>query len=365
MSKSLGNSPDPLDLIGKYGADGLRFGIVSIAPQGQDIRFAEERIEAGKNFCNKLWNACRFRQMSGEAGDNASLQAILARLAPAKFDADDHAILDRLLAVTREVDRCLGEFEFSASVQALYGFFWNDFCDWYVEVSKTKLQAAETKANCLAIQDLVLRQTLLLLHPFIPFITEELWSLLGYGASGAFIESAQVENPSQLAEAMERAGVKLDRIAAESVERLKKDVSQIRAFKAEQGEAANKNVRFAIVATDEQWDLVDRNLSKIQRMVGASSITRSEHTVPTAPVAVSVYTGSWNLLKQVEDAAAEKQRLTKELETLAKHIAGTEARLANPDFTGKAPPQVIAGARKQLVDLQARRAELERLLKTL
>ena len=363
MSKSLGNSPDPLDLIEKYGADGLRFGIVSIAPQGQDIRFAEERIEAGKNFCNKLWNACRFRQMSGEAGDNATLQAIVGRLEPAKFDADDHAILDRLLAVTREVDRCLREFEFSASMQALYGFFWNDFCDWYVEVSKTKLQTADTKENCLAIQDLVLRQTLLLLHPFIPFITEELWSLLGYGAPGAFIEGAQVENPSQLAEAMEKAGVKLDRVAAEGVERLKKDSSQIRAFKSEQGEAANKNVKFSIVATDEQWNLVYRNLSKIQRMVGASAITRSEHTVPTAPVAVTTYTGSWNLLKQVEDTAAEKQRLAKELETLAKHIAGTEARLANTAFTDKAPPQVIAGARKQLADLQAKHAEVQRLLK--
>ena len=160
MSKSLGNSPDPLDLIDSYGADGLRFGIISIAPQGQDIRFQEDRIEGGKNFCNKLWNACRFRQMSGEAGDNSSLAAIVTRIVAAKFDADDHAILDRLLATTREVDRCFAEFEFSAAVQALYGFFWNDFCDWYVEVSKSKLQAPDTKANCLAIQDLVLRQTL-------------------------------------------------------------------------------------------------------------------------------------------------------------------------------------------------------------
>ena len=250
-------------------------------------------------------------------------------------------------------------------MQALYGFFWNDFCDWYVEVSKTKLQAAETKANCLAIQDLVLRQTLLLLHPFIPFITEELWSLLGYGASGAFIEDAQVENPSQIAEAMEKAGMRLDRIAAENVERLKKDLSQIRAFKSEQGEAANKNVKFVVVATDAQWDLVDQNLPKIQRMVGAASITRGKLSVLTAPVAVTTYTGSWNLLKQVEDTAAEKQRLTKELETLAKHIAGTEARLANKAFTDKAPPAVIDGARKQLADLQAKRTEVERLLKAL
>ena len=110
MSKSLGNSPDPLDLIAKYGADGLRFGIVSIAPQGQDIRFQEDRIEGGKNFCNKLWNACRFRQMSGDMADNSSCAAIMARLEPARFDADDHAILDRLLGTTREVDRCFAEF---------------------------------------------------------------------------------------------------------------------------------------------------------------------------------------------------------------------------------------------------------------
>jgi len=160
--------PSFVHYIDSYGADGLRFGIISIAPQGQDIRFQEDRIESGKNFCNKLWNACRFRQMSGEAADNSSLSSIMARLVPAQFDADDHAILDRLFAVTREVDRCFYEFEFSAAAQALYGFFWNDFCDWYVEVSKSKLQSPVTKMNCLAIQDVVLRQTLLLLHPWWP-----------------------------------------------------------------------------------------------------------------------------------------------------------------------------------------------------
>src|SRR5438067_9482128 len=136
--------------------------------------------------------------MSGEAGDNSSLASILARLEPPKFDGDDHAILDRMLATTREVERCFQEFEFSAAVQALYLFFWNDFCDWYVEVSKSKLQSADTKANCLAIQDLVLRQTLLLLHPFIPFITEELWSQLGYALPGGFIQQAHLDGAAEL-----------------------------------------------------------------------------------------------------------------------------------------------------------------------
>ena len=157
MSKSLGNSPDPLDLIGKYGADGLRFGILSVAPQGQDIRFAEERIEGGRNFCNKLWNACRFRTLSGPAGDNSSLASIAARLDRGLFDNDDHAILDQLIRTTGEVATAFASFEFSRAVQALYTFFWNDFCDWYVEVSKAKLQDETTRDNSLAVQDLVLR----------------------------------------------------------------------------------------------------------------------------------------------------------------------------------------------------------------
>jgi valyl-tRNA synthetase len=361
MSKSLGNSPDPLDLIAKYGADGLRFGIISIAPQGQDIRFQEERIEGGKNFCNKLWNACRFRQMNGGMADNSSCAAILARIEPAKFDADDHAILDRMLSTTREVDRCFAEFEFSAAVQALYGFFWNDFCDWYVEVSKAKLQDPATRDNCLAIQDLVLRQALLLLHPFIPFITEELWHQLGYGPAGKFLmRDTALENCSELA----ARGLRIDAGAAALVGTLKQVVSQLRAFKAEHGEAANKNAAFVVEASDAHWAVLEANLAKVMRMAGAAAITRGSMS-STAPVTVTAL-GSWNLLRQQKgDPAAEKARLKKEIETLTRHIAGTEARLANEAFVSKAPPAVLAGARKQLADLQAKRAETERLLAAL
>jgi valyl-tRNA synthetase len=361
MSKSLGNSPDPLDLIAKYGADGLRFGIVSIAPQGQDIRFQEDRIESGKNFCNKLWNACRFRQMSGEMRDNSTSAAILARIDATQFDADDHAILARLLSTTREVDRCFNEFEFSAAVQALYGFFWNDFCDWYVEVSKAKLQDPVTKETCLAIQDLVLRQTLLLLHPFIPFITEELWHQLGYGPEGTFLmRDAELENPSQLA----GRGLPLDPQAAAQVETLKAVVSEVRALKAAHGEASNKASEFVVEANDAHWALLEANLAKVKRMTGAASVARGTMS-PSAPVTVTPL-GSWNLIKPLpSDTGAEKVRLAKEIETLAKHIAGTESRLANQAFVSKAPPAVLEGARKQLADLQAKKAETERLLAAL
>ena len=365
MSKSLGNSPDPLDLIDAYGADGLRFGIISTAPQGQDIRFQEDRIEGGKNFCNKLWNACRFRQMSGPAGDNSSMKSILARIVPEKFDADDHAILDRLLATTREVDRCFSAFEFSAATQALYGFFWNDFCDWYVEVSKSKLQAEDTRANCLALQDLVLRQTLLLLHPVIPFITEELWSLLGYcGAEGGLIQDSLIEDASRCASALGVLGAKPDLAQAASVEQMKLFVSRARALKAENNLASRRDVKFFLIAGETAWATVQANLAKLTRMAGASEITRRE-SVEGAPAAVTTLGTLYLDLASSVDVAAEKVRMSKEIDSLAKHIAGTEARLANQAFVSKAPASVLEGARRQLSEQQAKRAELERLLKAL
>ena len=364
MSKSLGNSPDPLDLIEKYGADGLRFGIVSIAPQGQDLRFQEDRIESGKNFCNKLWNACRFRQMSGPAGDNTSLAVIIGRIEPGKFDGDDHAILDRLLAATREVDRCFAEFEFSAALQALYGFFWNDFCDWYVEVSKSKLQEPGTKDNCLAIQDLVLRQTLLLLHPFIPFITEELWHQLGYGPEGSFIEDTRLENASQIAMSSHGRGLVLNPAAVAAVERLKTFVSLARALKAEHALASRRDVRFFVTGNDADWATLSANMASLTRMAGAAEILRRDQ-VEGAPATVTPLGTLYLDLASTVDVGAEKVRLAKELEQITKHIAGTEARLANQAFVSKAPPAVLEGARKQLAEQKAKRVELERLVKAL
>jgi valyl-tRNA synthetase len=287
-----------------------------------------------------------------------------ARLDPTKFDADDHAILDRLLSTTRELNRAFYEFEFSAATQALYAFFWGDFCDWYVEVSKSKLQDPDTKANCLALQDLVLRQTLLLLHPFIPFITEELWHQLGFGADGKFIEEARLENASQIVMSSQARGFALDRAAVAAVERLKVFVSQARALKAEHNLASRRDVKLFVTASDADWSILEANLAKLVRMSGAAEITRRDK-VEAAPAIVTPLGTVYLDLASTVDVGAEKARLTKELEQLAKHIAGTEARLANQAFVSKAPPAVLEGARKQLADQQAKRAELERLLKGL
>jgi valyl-tRNA synthetase len=296
--------------------------------------------------------------------DNSTLGAILARLEPAQFDADDHNLLDRLLATTREVDRCFTQFEFSAAVQALYGFFWNDFCDWYVEVAKAKLQDESTKANCLALEDLALRQTLLLLHPFIPFITEELWHLLGYGVEGSFlIRDARIEHTSQLVETLGARGLVVDLKASAASRTLQLSASKYRADKAAAGLAG---VRLPVVYYDVKPEFAA--FFTPQAAAVYARIFETESFQPgTMESAVNSVTSvaTFYLPRPAGDAGAEKARLVKEIETVAKHIVGTEARLANEAFVSKAPPAVLAGARKQLADQQAKKAELERLLSAL
>src|SRR6266513_2017370 len=176
MSKSLGNSPDPLELIGKYGADGLRFGLMRISPSGQDIRFDEKQIEEGRNFATKLWNVARFRQMHGRSDAEPRL--------------DDHALSIYALEVLARFDELLDttdaayrEYKFNTGAQRRYDFVWSDYCDWFVEAAKTEIFSEDEakKESVLAVMDCVLSATLRLLHPFMPHLTEEIWSLLGLG----------------------------------------------------------------------------------------------------------------------------------------------------------------------------------------
>ena len=364
MSKTLGNSPDPLDLIAKYGADGLRFGLLQIAPLGQDVKFDEDRIEGGKNFCNKVWNAARFRQMSGPMADNRSLDAILARIQPARLDDDDHALLAALGDTLRVVERGFDEFEFAGATQRLYSFFWNDFCDWYVEVAKARLQDPAAQAHVLAMQDLVIREFLLMFAPFAPFITEELWHLLGYGAEGTFLQDARIERATDLVERLGAVGVRIDAESSRRVETLKQVASLARQLKAEQSVAQKRDVTFLALMGDAEWSVVQAASGKLARLVGAAVIQRTADK-PAFPAVVTPL-GTLFLDTGIRvDPAAEKTRLQKELEQISKHIAGTEARLSNEAFVSKAPPAVLDGARRQLADQQAKRAEIERLLAAL
>jgi valyl-tRNA synthetase len=366
MSKSLGNSPDPLDLIKKFGADGLRFGIVNIAPSGQDILFSEDRIEVGRNFCNKLWNAARFRQMSGEVGDNSSVEAILGRIDPNLLSAYDHWILGRLVETTAEVDRCFSSFEVHAYPHALYEFFWSDYCDWYVEASKSRMKDPTTQATVLAVQDLVLRQVLLMLHPITPFITEELWQNLGFqGGEGAFLQSTTIPLASDLEAAISARTGGLDAGARTEIDAVKELITRIRALKSEYNVASRKDVPFFILSEGSTASTVQSHLETILNLAQIQSLESTSERPEGMPAGVTELGTAFLDLAQSIDVGAERQRLQKELAKLEKGIKAGEAKLKNEKFLSSAPEAVVNGAREQLATTQARHEEIVKLLGSL
>jgi valyl-tRNA synthetase len=365
MSKSLGNSPEPLDLIAKFGADGLRFGLLSIAPKGQDILFDEDRVGQGRNFCNKLWNAARFRQMSGPMADNSTLAAVVSRLKAAQLDDDDFAILQGLAELTDSTTKNLDEHEFTAYAQGLYSFFWGDFCDWYVEASKARLKDPTLVDNCLAVQDLVLRQFLLLLHPVAPFISEELWHLLGYGTEKDFIQNHHTGSGGDLLRVLRENSIKLSAAKVADVALLREFVASVRGLKSQANQATRRDSVITIVAKDAPAKaLLQSNRDKLSSMAGLAEITFADDAGDRTGALNSLGTVLLELSGTV-DVAAEKIRLAKELTKLEQAVAAGEAKLTNDAFVSKAPPKILEGARKQLDDAKAKRDEIARMLATL
>jgi len=365
MSKSLGNSPEPLDLIAKFGADGLRFGLLSIAPKGQDILFDEDRVGQGRNFCNKLWNAARFRQMSGPMADNSTLAAVVGRIKAAQLDDDDFAILQGLAELTDSTTKNLDEHEFTAYAQGLYSFFWGDFCDWYVEASKARLKDPTLVDNCLAVQDLVLRQFLLLLHPVAPFISEELWHLLGYGTEKDFIQNHHTGSGGDLLRVLRENGIKLSAAKVADVALLREFVASVRGLKSQANQATRRDSAVTIVAKDATAKtLLQSNRDKLSSMAGLADITFADDAGDRTGSLTSLGTVLLELTGTV-DVAAEKVRLAKELTKLEQAVAAGEAKLTNEVFVSKAPPKILEGARKQLDEAKAKRDEIARMLATL
>ncbi|MBC9866767.1 MAG: valine--tRNA ligase [Opitutae bacterium] len=361
MSKSLGNSPDPLRLIEKYGADGLRFGIVNIAPSGQDILFSEQRIEIGRNFCNKLWNACRFRQLSGPSSDNSSLRTIVSRIHGELLDDYDHWILTRLLQANQDLGRAYKNFQCHSITRLLYDFFWRDFCDTYVEVSKSKMGREDMKESVLAIQDLVIRQLLLMAQPLTPFIAEELWSLLGYGVGDSLIQDNAIESSPALEVALRDNEVILDRTTARQVDRLDELVKKTRALKAGCQMGNNKNVTLYYKAGPSESERIESNRDSLTRLMGVAELTASPEDMDL-PAAVCDLATVFLDLSGSPDVASERRRLEKELTKLHKAILAGEARLGNQAFLNKAPPRIVEGAKSKLADATAKKTELEKIL---
>jgi valyl-tRNA synthetase len=370
MSKSLGNSPDPLDLISKYGADALRFGVMRSAPLGQDILFDEKNVELGRNFCTKLWNAARFRQMWGSENQGEINAAALT--------SDDKWILLRLDGVIREVSQTLDEYRFSDAAQALYRFFWSEFCDWYLEASKAALNATEASSseadartsratNTLAVIDFILARTLRLFHPFLPFITEELWHALGFHAElptargGGTIMFAQW--PVPLDDAFKaRYGLTAE---ADAAARAKYDtVSLGRALRRDFNIPSNKRVRFVLEA---EMPVTAHDNEVLKTLLNAEVLELARDFVAPkgTPTSLTPLGKLFLPLEGLIDLAAERDRLGKEIAKVEQELAKVRVKLSSPNFVSSAPAKVIDEYRQRERDWQEKLAQLQRMKEAL
>jgi valyl-tRNA synthetase len=343
VSKSLGNSPDPLELIDKYGADGLRFGLMRIAPSGQDIRFDEKQIEEGRNFATKLWNAARFRQMHGpsEAGpkiDNKQLSIFAIE------------VLARLNETINAVEAAYRDYEFNTVAQRLYDFFWSDYCDWFVEAAKTEIfgEDESRKKSALAVMDYVLSAIVRLLHPFMPHITEELWSLLGLGGG-----SIQFATPP--------TKIELDDVDLTKkrplVSAIYETVQAGRNLRAEAKVPSNKKADFILRAADKN---VEGELSTMSRLLNAEEVKldRQYQAKPGVPVAVTPL-GEIFLSISASDTKSERDRLDKEIAKIEHEIETVNTKLKNKSFVDRAPAAVVDEHRRRQKDFTAQLKKLQ------
>ncbi|MGH9468530.1 MAG: valine--tRNA ligase [Terriglobales bacterium] len=332
MSKTKGNVIDPLLVTEKYGTDAVRFTLASMAAPGTDIALAEERMQGYAAFANKIWNAARF---IFSAAQRAAVPEGFARLVPRGAHWVDRWIFSRLNAIAAELERNLSEYRFHEAAATLYHFFWHEFCDWYLEITKLRLRAdegqEEAAANLLVAFDGALR----LLHPFMPFLTEELWTALHEPALPA---------PSiALAPFPQCDPAARDDAAVQQAQRLQALVTELRRLQAEAGQRSGGVLRWQGEAGDLDWDYV----------AALARLTRIEHD-PAATLPYQIPGLAFTLdLAQAADPAESARRRQQQREQLERQIAQKRALLANPNFLAKANPAVVARERDQLTELEA------------
>lgn len=339
MSKQLGNSPDPLDLIATYGADGVRMGLMLSAPAGSDILFDKKLCETGRNFCNKIWNA--FRLVKGWEVDPAAEQPRAAAEAIEWFDS-------KLSATIAELDDLFSKFRISEALMAVYRLFWDEFSSWYLEAVKPAWQTPVDAKTLAAVErhfDALLR----LLHPFMPFITEELWQNLAERREGESIMYAA-----------EPRGQEPDAGVLEKMETVKAIVNGVRGVRAKRNIAPKEALELHIVGDGPApWpELIGKlgNVSAIAN-VGEADATAAKFIAGTTTYEVP--------LADMIDTEAERAKLAKEIEYLEGFKASIEKKLSNERFVAKAPAAVVEGERKKLADAEAKIARLTESLQAL
>lgn len=342
MSKSLGNSPDPLDLMDKYGADGLRFGLMRIAPSGQDIRFDEKQIEEGRNFATKLWNVARLRQMHGPSEANP-------RIVTKDLSIYAVEVLSRLNETLDAVEAAYRQYEFNVVAQRLYDFVWSDYCDWFVEAAKSDIFGSDDgrKASSLAVMDYVLSAVLRLLHPFMPHVTEELWSIFGFGDGS--IQFAALPQPFDLAV----GDVGNKRALVGNVYEI---VQAGRNLRSEARLATNQKAKFALRASNSH---LTSEHSTIERLLNASELSIDSTFKGKAGVPVAM-TRAGELFLEVEvDRAAERERLNKEIAKIERELQTVDNKLKNQSFVNGAPAAVVQEHRDRQTKFSEQLAKLK------
>lgn len=344
MSKSLGNSPDPLDLIDKYGADGLRFGLMRIAPTGQDIRFDEKQIEEGRNFATKLWNVVRFRQMHGpsEAAPKIDTQSLSIYAVE---------VLARLNETIDAIESAYSEYHFNLVAQHLYNFVWSGYCDWFVEAAKTDIFGTDEakKRSALAVMDFVLSATLRLLHPCMPHLTEEIWSLMGLGkGSIQFAAPPEKFALEPIADVSERRRL---------VSAVYETVQAGRNLRSESKLPSNKKIRF-ILRTNE--NPIPEQIPTLSRLLNAEEVTLdAKYSAPAGtPVAVTPF-GELFLAIAAADQVRERERLDTQMAKIDQEARTVEAKLQSNAFVERAPAAVVEEHRRRLNDLNAQLMKLK------
>jgi valyl-tRNA synthetase len=373
LSKSKGNSPDPLDLIATYGADALRFGTMKSAPLGQDIIYDEKNVELGRNFCTKLWNAVRFRQMQQQTSDGqpavVDAAPVEQEINPELLSGDDKWILLRLNAAITEVTAALEEYRFSDATSALYRFFWSEYCDWYVEASKATLQGEDAlrKGNTLAVMDFVLGQALRLFHPFLPFITEELWHGMGFNEDmpenqgGKSIMFAPWPKPLDEDELAHFGILPEDEQAAANKY---ETVNLGRNLRSTYNIASNKRVRFVL---KPNTTLTETDIEVLRILLNAEPLhVESNYTAPKGtPTALTPLGELFLPLEGLIDVDAERQRVTKEIAKVEAELAKVRAKLADENFAKKVPAKVLDEHKQREADWAAQLEKLKGMLDAL
>ncbi len=342
MSKSLGNGIDPLEIIDSFGADALRFAIATGNSPGNDMRFSEEKVESSRNFANKLWNAARFVLMNLD--DNESAPHL-----PNELALEDKWILSLYGKIASEVNENLEKFELGLAVHKLYEFIWDIFCDWYIEIAKIRLQSddANAKEQVKAVLVFVLSNTLKLLHPFMPFITEEIWQALPHEGESIMIAPwpQPDDNLSFQAEEAE-------------MERVILTVRAIRNRRAEMNVPPSKKAKlFVQTAYSDTFNQAEEIIKKLawtsEVIVNPLDLPDSLVNIVTADAKLFIPMGD------LVDFAAERKRLEKELKENAELLKGVNAKLSNPGFVNKAPAQVVEAQKETAKRLEEKIAMIE------